>query len=73
MLKAASYAQLGQTEAAAIAMDDLLALVPEVGILGKPFIGRYILDDALVDKIIDGLSKTGLRIEQKPNVQEINR
>jgi TolB-like protein len=73
ILKVASYAQLGQTEAAAIAVDDLIALVPEVCILGRPFLGSFILDDNLVDKIAAGLEKTGLRIEQTANAQEINR
>lgn len=62
MLTAASHAQLGQAQAAAIAADKLIELVPDISSLGKPYIGRFILDDSLVDKIIAGLGKAGLTI-----------
>jgi len=36
--------------------------VPDIHILGRPFIGCYIHDSALVNKMIEGLGKAGLHI-----------
>jgi hypothetical protein len=38
----------------------LLALKPDITILGKSFIGSFILDEGLIDDIVEGLEKTGL-------------
>ena len=66
MIKAASLAQLGQMERAKKEIEQLLILKPDITVLGKPYIGSFILDENLVDDIIVGLEKTGLVINTNP-------
>ena len=68
LLRAASLAQLGKVEEAKIEIEQLLVLKPDITILGKTFIGRYIFDERLVDSISEGLEKTGL-VMQKTGLQ----
>lgn len=63
MLKAASFAQLGKMEEAKKQIELLLTIKPDITVLGKPFIGSFILDEELVESIIAGLEKTGLVIQ----------
>jgi adenylate cyclase len=62
MLKAASLAQLGQMERAKKEIELLLVLKPDITVIGKSYVGTFILDENLVDNIIVGLEKTGLVI-----------
>lgn len=65
LLQAASLGQLGRTTDAKKLLEKLLTLVPDIGLQGKPLIGSFILDDGLVNKMIEGLEKAGLVIENK--------
>jgi TolB-like protein len=66
MIKAASLAQLGRMEESKKQIELLLTLKPDITVLGKPYIGSFILDENLVNDIIVGLEKTGLIINSNP-------
>jgi tetratricopeptide (TPR) repeat protein len=63
LIKAASMAQLGKLDQAKKEIEMLLVLKPDIAVLGRPYIGSFILDENLVDNIIAGLEKVGLVVQ----------
>jgi adenylate cyclase len=61
MVLAVCYAQLGQRDEAAKAVQELLKLSPDVARIVRPGLGM-LLDPELVEQMIDGLRKAGLEI-----------
>ena len=59
---AATYAQLGEREAAANALRALLAMKPDIASAAREEFGKWIASAELVEHIIDGLRKAGLNI-----------
>ncbi len=70
ILKTASLAQLGEMEEVKKEIELLLVLKPDISVLGKSYIGSFILDESLVDGIIAGLEKTGLVIQANRATQK---
>jgi TolB-like protein/Tfp pilus assembly protein PilF len=64
VVAAAAHAQLGETDHAAGALDDLLAQQPDFAQSGPDLIGRW-LEPALADHFMDGLRKGGLDIASR--------
>ena len=62
MLRAATLGQLGKQSEAKEQISDLKILKPEFESKAKYLIGRYVKEDELVKKIIEGLVKAGLKI-----------
>jgi TolB-like protein len=62
LLLAASYAQLGQGDAAAKSLRDLLALQPNI-VAGARFVLSPWFDAGFIENVIAGLRKAGLAIE----------
>ena len=58
---AATHAQLGQGDAAAKSLMDLLSLRPDFAVVGRVELGKYYAPE-MVERIIDGLRKAGLEI-----------
>ena len=73
LLRAASLAQLGRMEEAKMEIEMLLVLKPDITVFSKPYIGSFILDESLVDKIVSGLEKTGLIINNQTVADPVNR
>jgi TolB-like protein len=65
MALAAAYAQLGQHEEAAKALQELLKLRPDTARIVRPALGIS-LDPELVEHMIEGLRKAGLEIPDDP-------
>ena len=63
LLRAAALGQLGRRAEAESAASDLLGLVPDFGSRGREFINRPVLSDWIVDALLHGLRKAGLRAE----------
>ena len=61
VMLAAVYGQLGEREAAAKALRDLLQLKPDFALTGRNELGNWYLPE-LVDQLMDGLRKAGLEI-----------
>ncbi|MFL6515029.1 MAG: adenylate/guanylate cyclase domain-containing protein [Chthoniobacterales bacterium] len=59
------YAQLGRMEEARQALQDMLALKPNYAEVARELHGRWIPPD-LVEKLMDGLRKAGLKIASAP-------
>lgn len=59
---ATTYAQLGQGDAAAKSIRDLLALRPDFAMIARTELGKYYSPE-LVEQLIDGLRKAGLEME----------
>jgi TolB-like protein len=65
LLKVACLGQLDRLDEAKIHIGKLLILKPTISALGKPHLSDYILHEKLVDKLIVGLEKAGLKIQKK--------
>jgi adenylate cyclase len=63
VLRAAVLGQLGRTAEAGAAASEILALVPDFLARARELIHRPILSDAIVDALLEGLGKAGLRPE----------
>ena len=61
LLRAAVLGQLGRTEEAESAASEMLALVPDFESRARDLTSRPILSEAVVDALLDGLRKAGLR------------
>jgi TolB-like protein/tetratricopeptide (TPR) repeat protein len=59
---AAIYGQLGERQAAARALDELLAQRPDFGAAAREELGRWHVDDAVFELTLDGLRKAGLEV-----------
>jgi len=60
MMRAAALSRLGRQDEANTALSQLLKLEPNFATHGRAMISRYLKVDELVDKIIEGLRKSGL-------------
>ena len=65
ILRAAALAQLGALEEAKKQVEKVFAQKPDITMLGRAYIGTFILDENLIDKIIASLEKTGLVINNQ--------
>jgi TolB-like protein len=63
---AAVYGQLGQLAEAARAVQELLKLSPNVGLIARPALMRR-FDSEMTEHLIDGLRKAGLEIADEPS------
>ena len=61
--RAATFGQLGRYEEGRQAAEELLKLKPEFPTRGRGLIEHYIKFEEIVDRVIDGLNKVGLKIE----------
>ena len=64
LLRAASLGQLGRTSEVEKDILDLIALRPDFETKARLLISRYVKEDKLVEHIIEGLKKAGLKISQ---------
>jgi adenylate cyclase len=64
LLQAAVLGQLDRAEEAQAAAGELLAIVPDFESRARDITGRPILAEEIVDGLLDGLRKAGLRIER---------
>jgi hypothetical protein len=60
---AVAYGQLGETESARSAVNELLALKPDYASIARVELGK-LFDPDLVEHMIDGLRKAGLKIAE---------
>jgi adenylate cyclase len=63
LVKAATYGLLGKHEKGKHAVEDLLKLKPDFPSRGRVLIGHYIKFDDIVERVVEGLSKAGLKVE----------
>jgi adenylate cyclase len=63
LAQAATFGQLGRYEEGKRAVENLLKLKPDFSSRGRVLIEYYIKFEEIVERIIDGLSKVGLKIE----------
>ena len=63
LLKAATFGLLGRHEEGKLAVETLLKLKPDFPTRGQVLIQHYIKFEEIVERVIDGLSKVGLKIE----------
>lgn len=63
LMQAATFGQLGRHEEGKKAVEKLLKLKPNFTSRGRILIKHYIKFDEIVDRIIDGLEKVGLKVE----------
>jgi adenylate cyclase len=63
LMKAATFGHLERFEEGKRAVNDLLKLKPNFPTRGRILIGHYIKFEEIVERVIDGLSKVGLKIE----------
>jgi len=63
MLRAATLGQLGRKSDAEKQVEELLALKPDFENKARYLISRYVKEEELVDKIIEGMRKVGLTID----------
>jgi adenylate cyclase len=62
MLRAATLGQLGRRSDAEVQIANLKVLKPDFESKARYLISRYVKEDELVEKIIEGLKKAGLKI-----------
>ena len=62
MLLAMCYGQLGREREGHAACDKLLELVPDIGAYVREFLTAWNMPEDLIDNIVDGLRKAGLRV-----------
>jgi len=62
MMRAAALGQMGKLNEAEGALNELLKLVPNFLSQGRNLVGRYVKVNALVNAIMAGLKKAGLRV-----------
>jgi TolB-like protein/predicted Zn-dependent protease len=58
---AAAYGQLGERTAAARALAELLAQKPDFGAVARRELGKWYIDEPLLEEMLDGLRKAGLQ------------
>jgi adenylate cyclase len=63
LMQATSFGQLGRHEEGKRAVENLLKLKPDFPSRGRILIKHYIKFDDIVDRMIDGLGKAGLKVE----------
>ncbi len=63
LMKAAAFGLLGRYEEGKRAAEELLKLKPDFPTRGRVLIEHYIKFEDIVERLIDGLSKVGLKIE----------
>jgi adenylate cyclase len=63
VIRAAALGHLGRLEEAAACARELLELVPDFEERAHIIVGRGTRSDSVVEKVIDGLRKAGLRID----------
>jgi hypothetical protein len=61
LLTAAVFGKLGQIDAARQHLAEVRALRPRIDELASRTLGAYIADEPLIDDLLDGLSRSGLR------------
>ena len=59
---AATYAQLGDSEAARHAIRELLAIKPDYAAMARQELGKW-FDVEIVEHLLDGLRKAGLDVD----------
>ncbi len=64
ILKAAACGQLGRIEEGQTYVQILLDLKPDFARRGRGLITRFVKSEDLVDRLIEGLSRLGLNIEE---------
>ena len=67
LARAATLGQLGRNDEARAAVDDLLLYKPDFAARGRVLIGHSIKFDELKAKVIDGLHKAGLNLDDPPH------
>ncbi len=60
---ATAYGQLGETESARSAVNELQALQPDYASIARPELGK-LFEPELVEHLVDGLRKAGLEIAE---------
>ncbi len=65
-LLAATYAQLGRTQEAQAAVDDLLRVFPNFGVDGRAHLRGWYWEVQLGKRLVDGLRKAGLDMPDEP-------
>ena len=65
LLKAAACGHLGKAEEGQACVETLLALKPDFAKRGRILIGRYVKFEYIADRIIESLSKLGMKIESE--------
>ena len=63
LIRVAVLGQLDRQEEADLALDELMALVPDFRVRGHSLIRRMLFLDEHVDMLVEGLNKAGLEIE----------
>jgi len=63
LMKAATLGQLGRYEEGELAVETLLKLKPDFPSRGRVLIGHYIKFEDIVERVIEGLRKVGLNVE----------
>jgi len=64
-MKAATFGQLGRVEEGKRAVENLLKLKPDFPSRGRVLIGHYIIFEEIVERVINGLRKAGLNLEDR--------
>lgn len=64
LAKAATLGLLGREDEGKKAVEDLLKLKPDFPNRGRILIGRYIKFDEIVERVVDGLRKSGLHLKE---------
>lgn len=70
MLRAATLGQLGRKSDAEKEMSDLHILKPEFESKAYHLISRYVKEETIVDLIMDGLQKAGMKIEVENSINK---
>lgn len=63
LIKAATFGLLGRYEDGKRAAEELLKLKPDFSSRGRVLIGHYVKFEGIAERLINGLSKVGLKIE----------
>ena len=63
LMKAATFGQLARYEKGKRAVEDLLKLKPNFASRGRILIKHYIKFDDIIERVVEGLSKAGLKVE----------
>jgi adenylate cyclase len=60
VMRASALGQMGKTDAAGAALNELLHMVPDFALRSRELIGNYVKIGTLIEAIIEGLRKAGL-------------
>jgi adenylate cyclase len=60
VMRSAALGQMGKTQAARSALDELFELVPDFAARGRQLVGRYVKVEDLIEALFHGLYKAGL-------------